>query len=130
MPLPYGMWQVSHEIIARCRDEFLVAIEETARAEAADRGFDLGFLARVKVDFREHDFVPLGDQSLAQRVLVEIRVIGIGTDFTLDVIAVRAGRMIGIMTYSDFGEIETAEEEAFAHHMTDKLTNANLSLPE
>lgn len=118
------------EIIARCQDEFLGAIEEAARAEAADRGFDLGVLARVNVDFGEHDFIQLGDQSLAQRVSVEIRVIGIGTDFTLDVIAARAGRMIGTMTYSDFGEIEVPEEEAFARHMTDKLTNADLSLPE
>ena len=99
-------------------------------SSAADRGFELGFLARVNVDFREHDFIPLGDQSLAQRVSVEIRVIGIGTDFTLDVIAVQTGRMIGTMTYSDFGEIEAPEEEAFARQMTDKLTNANLSLPE
>ncbi|MCH8815166.1 MAG: hypothetical protein IH957_08760 [Chloroflexi bacterium] len=118
------------EIIARCQDEFLEAIEETARAEAADRGFDLGVLARVNVDFSEHDFIPLGDQSLAQRVSVEIRVIGIGTDFTLDVIAVRKGRMIGTMTYSDFGELEVAEEEAFARQMTEKLTIADLSLPE
>ena len=118
------------EIIARCQDEFLEAIEETARAEAADRGFDLGVLARVNVDFSEHDFSPLGDQSLAQRVSVAIRVIGIGTDFTLDVVAVRTRRMIGIMTYSDFGELAAAEEEAFARHMTDKLTNAALSLPE
>ena len=118
------------EIIARCQGEFLEAIEETARAEAADRGFDLGVLARVNVGFSKHDFIPLGDQSRAQRVSVEIRVIGIGTDFTLDVIAVRAGRMIGTMTYSDFGELEAAEEEAFARHMTDKLTNADLSLPE
>ena len=119
-----------NEIIARCDAEFLAAIEETARAEAADRGFELGFLSRVNVDFRAHDFIALGDESLAQRVSVEIRVIGIGTDFTLDVIAVRSGRMIGIMTYSDFGEIEASEEEEFARQMTNKLTNADSSLPE
>ncbi len=117
-------------LVERCRPEFLEAIEEAARREAEDRGFALGPFGRVDVALNDHDFVPLGDQSQAFRVLVKVRVLGIGTDFTLDIIAVRAGRMIGTMTYSNFGELDTVEEEAIARTMTDKLTKADAALPE
>ena len=117
-------------LIDRCRPELLKAIEETARREAAGLGFDLGPLGRIDVAIDDHEFVQLGDQSQALRVLVEVRVLGIGTDFTLDIIAVRAGRMIGTMTYSNFGDLDTVEEEEIALSMTRKLTDADVTLPK
>jgi len=117
-------------LVDRCRPEFLEAIDAAARREAADRGFGLGPFGRVDVALDDHVFVPLGDQSQALRVFVEVRVLGIGTDFTLDIIAVRAGRMTGAMTYSNFGGLDAVEEEAIARAMTDKLTEADAALPE
>ena len=116
-------------LVDLCRPELLEAIEETTRREAAERGFGLGPFGRVDVTLGDHDFIPLGDQSQALRVLVEVRVLGIGTDFTLDIILVRTGRMIGTMTYSNFGDLDEIEEEAIARAMTDKLTDSDARLP-
>lgn len=117
-------------LVDRCGPELLQAIEETARREAAELGFDLGPLGRVDVTIDDHEFVQLGDQSQALRVLVEVRVLGIGTDFTLDIIVVRAGRMMGTMTYSNFGKLDTVEEQNIARTMTGKLSDADAMLPE
>jgi hypothetical protein len=117
-------------LVERCRPEFLEAIDEAARQEAEERGFGLGPFGRVDVALDDQEFIPLGDQSQTLRVFVEVRVLGIGTDFTLDIIAVRVGRMMGAMTYSNFGDLDPVEEELIARDMTAKLAAADATLPE
>lgn len=118
------------DLVDRCFDIFLEAIEQAARDEAADRGFELGPLAAVDVDLQETDFVQLGDQTQARRASVSITVTFISTDFDVDIIVVRSGRVAGVMTYSNFQFIDEDEEEEIARTMLAKLEAADASLPE
>lgn len=116
-------------IVETCREDFLAAIEQAARDEAADRGFDLGPLASIDVALEPIDFPALGDDTRARRASVNVSVIGISTRFDADIIVVRSGRMMAALTYSNFESIDSAEEESIARTMTEKLAAADATLP-
>lgn len=117
-------------LVDRCYDEFLAAIEQAARDGAADRGFELGDLAQLDVGLEEIDFATIGDQIQARRASVSIAVVFVTTDFDVDIVVARSGRMIGAMTYSNFEFIDSAEEETIARAMVAKLAAADAALPE
>lgn len=113
----------------RCRSDLLEAIDAAARAEADERGFQLGIFADVDVDISNDDFDQIGDRTLAYRAHVEIGVVGISAEFTLDVILVQEGRTVGVLLYSNFGELDGDEEREIAETMVAKLAAADASLP-
>lgn len=117
-------------LVDRCLDEFLDAIEQAARDEAARQAGELGSLANVDVGLESIDFASLGDQTSARRASVTVSVIGIRADFAADVIVVRSRRVAGVLTYSNFESIDTEEEELIATAMATKLAAADASLPE
>lgn len=117
-------------LVERCRDEFLEAMEQAARDEAAERGVNLGSLADIEVGIEETDFASLGDDTQARRASVVVSVVGVRTIFDADIVVVRSGRMMGAMTYSNFQFIDEEEEEMIARNMTDRLAAADASLPE
>lgn len=117
------------ETAERCRPDLLEAIDSAAREEASERGFDLGIFADVNVDIDDHNIESLGDQTLAYRAHVEIGVIGISAEYTLDVILVQEGRLVGVLLYSNFGDLDEAEERETAETMAAKLTITDEALP-
>ena len=117
------------ETAERCRPDLLEAIDTAAREEASERGFDLGIFADVNVDIDDHDIEAVGDQTLAYRAHVEIGVIGISAEYTLDVILVQEGRLVGVLLYSNFGDLDPVEELEIAETMTAKLAATDASLP-
>jgi hypothetical protein len=117
-------------LVDRCYDEFLAAIEQAARDAAAEQGVELGALSDIDVALEEIEFPPLGDETQARRASVSVTVVIVTTDFDLDIIVVRSGRMMGAMTYSNFEFIDSEEEETIARAMTSKLAAANATLPD
>lgn len=117
------------DTVQRCRPELIEAIREGARQEAADRGYDLGPFTDINVDLSDRDFASLGDGTLAYRAHVEISVAGIGTEYTLDVVLIQEGHVIGGLTYANFGDLEEDEELELAEVLAAKLAAADASLP-
>jgi hypothetical protein len=117
-------------LVDRCYDEFLDAIEQAARDAAAEQGVELGALSDIDVGLEEIEFPPLGDETRVRRASVSVTVVIVTTDFDLDIIVVRSGRMMGAMTYSNFEFIDSEEEESIARAMTAKLAAADATLPD
>lgn len=117
-------------LVDRCYDEFLDAIDQAARDAAADQGVNLDVIGQIDVSLDKIDFPPIGDQVSARRSSVSIVVVFVTTDFDLDIVVVRSGRMIGAMTYSNFEFIDSEEEETIARAMLAKLAAADATLPE
>lgn len=117
-------------LVDRCYDEFLDAIDQAARDAAADQGVDLGVIGQIDVSLGPTAFPTLGDETGARRASVSVVVVFVSTDFDVDIIVVRSGRMIGVMTYSNYGFINSEEEETIARAMLAKLSAADAALPD
>jgi hypothetical protein len=88
-------------------------------------GIDLGIFADLDVSVEEVDAEPLGDQSRAFRAQVKVSLPGDDQSFTLDVAAVRVGRVVGVVTYAGFGDHNAAEEKSFGDKIVANMTAAD-----
>lgn len=117
------------EGLSRCRDELIEAFETLFQESAQAEGV-ADVVGDFQVSFGEISFPPLGDSSVAYRIAVDVRALGLPLAFTGDIIGIRQGRTVGGLFYFAIGRLDTEEEQQLAQIVADKLEGANASLPD
>lgn len=119
----------THDIIDRCAGDYKSAVEKIADDQLSALGIHLGFLASIDltlVDLPE----PTGDGSRSYRLQAKISLPGDDLTLTLDARVVRAGRVVGALTYYTQGEGGTDEESAMTAALVTSATEADGALPK
>jgi hypothetical protein len=116
-------------MVARCRDEYLDALNAAAEARLDALGIDLSILGGIEVSLDDVQLDVSADELLGYRGEVGVHVVGYNRDYTLDIAVLRAGRMMGVLTYSAYDGIDGAEESQIAGAFSLRLREADESLP-
>ncbi len=111
------------EAMTNCRADFVALFEESVRQAAAEEGDP----SQVRVEASMYDlaFPHMGDQAEAHRLGGTVIVEGVTVEFALDFVAIREGRMGGLLTYFAMFGIDSGEETSLAEKFAGKLETAN-----
>jgi len=120
----------THDILDRCADDYKSAVEKIADEQLSALGIHLGFLARIDVTLVELPEAATGGSSRFYRLQAKVNVPGDDLTFTLEARVVRAGRVVGALTYYTQGEGGTDEERDITEALLASVTEADDALPQ
>jgi hypothetical protein len=93
----------THDILARCEDDYKSAVEKVADDALSALGIHLGFLSSIDVSL---DQLPqsTGDGSAFYRLSAKVSLPGDDLHYTLDATVTRVGRVVAAVTFYASGE--------------------------
>jgi len=118
-------WDEVVNFVRDCGDEMPEAMR---RAFATDPDFD--GVELTKLEFRQADAPAIGDRAARWEMEMAFSTQGFEFDATVVSTGIQSGRMIGSVTWTDFGSFDTTLGESLTALVAERLQKANEVLPE
>jgi hypothetical protein len=116
-------------VIDGCPDD----IEDAARRlieDAADAGEIEGLVTDIDVEFGSVEFPTYGNSTNAYRLQASVGALITLYEVTVDVVVLREGSIVGVLTYFTDEEPDESEVENLAETLGEKLATASATLAE
>jgi len=120
--------KTARSLLSRCSDELVTASEKLFR-DLLEQEVGAGVVERLGVTFEELTAPNFGDDAVAYRLTVKVTVLGLPLEIKIDFLGIRVGRMLGGLSYLAVDTLNFAEEQGLARTLTEKLEEADASLP-
>lgn len=116
-------------LIEECETDFKDEVGRLAAEQLDALGIDLGFFADIDVSLTPAEVPEAGDDLRAYRLQVTVGVLGQDREFTVDVAALRSGRIAGGLVFAAFGEPSGPQQAALRRLLLAKMEAADAELP-
>jgi len=113
------------DALAQCHDEMVRIFTEIFQRELADQG-----ATGIHVAFDDLPFHAYGDWTHAYRVSFTVDLPRGQVSGKIDSVAMRSARVVGNLTFADFGGLDPRIHDGLADIFADRLAKAEASLPQ
>lgn len=120
----------TRDLLERCQDEFEEAADQVARDTLDDLGISVGPFTSIDITITEYDPPEAGDEIIGYRTNVTVSLVVVSQQYNLDVMVVRQGRAVGMLTFGLFGVPSSETEAMLLELLTGRLAETDEALPE
>jgi hypothetical protein len=124
-----GTFEANRMLFAQCGDELVAALDADLRRRAAHDGLPPDAV-QLQISFQDLGLPSVGETGMMFRIAGTVTGPAGSSEFAVDFIAFRHGRMLGGVIYTTFGALHPEEEQQIAQIAAAKLQTANASLEQ